>query len=264
MRILVLNMERKEVGTIIVKKAGKILLDYFKKENVVKNKGETDFVLDADFEAEKIILKTLQKEFPNDSILSEESDEVKGDSEYRWIVDPLDGTINFKARIPYFCVSIGLEKENKLIMAFVYNPITDEFYFAEKNRGAFLNGDRIKTSSTEQLTNFLISYSTSNHKTPEVRELGVNSFRKMLNNCRAIRLRGSSILDLCNLANGVFDGLIKVGASYWDFAPGCLIVEEAGGKVTDFQGNDWGLETQNLIASNKIQHHQLLKILNSQ
>jgi len=254
-------MERKEVGENIVKKAGKILLEYFEKENVVKNKGKRDFVLDADFEAEKLILNTLQKEFPQDSILSEESDEIRGNSGYRWVVDPLDGTANFKARIPYFCVSIGLEREGKLTMAFVYNPIADDFYFSEKNKGAFLNGKRIKVSSTKQLIKFLISYSTSNHKTPKVIELGANSFRKILDNCRAIRLRGSSILDLCNLANGVFDGLIKVGASYWDFAPGCLIIEEAGGKVTDFEGKKWSSKTKNLLASNGIRHEELLKIL---
>lgn len=254
-------MDRKEVGEKLAREAGKILLDYFKKENKEKSKGEKDFVLDADFEAEKLIIKELQKKFPKDSILSEEAEEVKGNSDYRWVVDPLDGTANFKARIPYFCVSIGLEKDNKPVMAFVYEPLMDNFYFAEKNRGAFMNKEKIKVSSTNNLIKFLISYSTSNHKSPKIIELGAKSFKKLLDNCRAIRLRGSSILDLCNLANGVFDGLIKVGASYWDFAPGCLIIEEAGGKVTDFNGKRWDSKTQNLLASNKIQHEELLKVL---
>ena len=254
-------MQRRKIGISLAKKAGKILLDYFEKENVVKNKGKKDFVLDADFEAEKLILNTLQKEFPQDSILSEESEEIKGSSRYRWVVDPLDGTANFKARIPYFCVSIGLEKDDKLITAFIYDPINKNLYFAEKDKGAFLNKNRIKVSSTKYLEKFLISYSTSNHKSAEVIEFGSKSFRTLLHNCRAIRLRGSSILDLCNLASGTFDGLIKIGASYWDFAPGCLVVEEAGGRVTDFDRKKWNSKTRNLFASNGIKHDKLLKIL---
>jgi len=256
-------MDRKNLGEILVKEAGKIVMTYYSKLNKEKKKGNKDFVLDADFEAEKLIINKITKIFPKDGILSEEADEIKGSSEYRWVVDPLDGTANFKARIPYFCISIGVEKKGKLIMAFVYNPLTDTFYFAEKNKGAFLNDKKIKVSSTEYLIKFLISYSTSNHKNPEVVELGANTFKEILNNCRAIRLRGSSILDLCNLANGVFDGLVKVGASYWDFAPGCLIIEEAGGKVTDFNGKPWDNKTENLLASNNVKHEELLKIIGS-
>lgn len=254
-------MDRRIVGEVLVKEAGKIVLGYFGKLNKEKKKGEKDFTLDADFEAEKLIINKLTKEFPEDGILSEEAEEIRGSSDYRWIVDPLDGTANFKSRIPYFCVSIGVEKDDKLIMAFVYNPLTKNFYFAEKNKGSFLNGEKIKVSSTKSLIKFLFSYSTSNHKNPKVVELGANTFKKILNNCRAIRLRGSSILDLCNLANGTFDGLVKVGASYWDFAPGCLIVEEAGGKATDFDGKKWGIKTENLLVSNNVKHEGLLKLL---
>lgn len=254
-------MDRREVGEILAKEAGEIVMKYFSQLNKEKEKGVKDFALDADFEAEKLIVSKLTKEFPEDGILSEESEEIKGSSGYRWIIDPLDGTANFKARIPYFCVSIGVEKDDKLIMAFVYNPLTKDFYFAEKNSGAFLNENRIKVSSTESIVKFLFSYSTSNHKDSKIIELGAKTFKKILDNCRAIRLKGSSILDLCNLANGVFDGLVKVGASYWDFAPGCLIVEEAGGKVTDFDGRKWDNKTENILASNNIKHKELLKLL---
>lgn len=254
-------MDRKDLGEILVKEAGKVVMEYFGKLNKEKKKSEKDFVLDADYEAEKLIINKITKEFPEDGILSEEADEIKGSSGYRWVVDPLDGTANFKAKIPYFCVSIGVEKDDKLTMGFIYNPNTKDFYFAQKNKGAFLNDKRIKVSSTEHLIKFFVSYSTSNHKNPEVIKLGAKSFEKILDNCRAIRLRGSSILDLCNLANGVFDGLIKVGASYWDYASGCLLVDEAGGEVTDFNGKKWGAETENLLATNNIKHEELLKLL---
>ncbi len=254
-------MDRKKVGIKISKEAGKILLKFYHKFSVEISKSEKDFTLEADLEVEKIIINHIKTNFPDDSIISEEAGETKGKSEYRWVIDPLDGTANFKARIPYFCVSIGIEKNNKLIMAFVYDPFNRNSYFAEKNKGAYMNGKIIKVSSTQNANKFFISYSTSNHKTREIIELGSSSFRKLLHNCRSIRLRGSSILDLCNLANGTFDGLIKVGASYWDFGPGCLIVEEAGGKVTDFEGNKWDSRTKDLLASNGIKHDELLKIL---
>ncbi len=254
-------MDRKDVGIEVSKKAGKLLLTFYNKNNKEVAKGMKDFALDADFEAEKLILDVLKKNFPRDEILSEEAGETGGKSGYRWIVDPLDGTANFKARIPYFCVSIGLEKDKELIMAFVYDPISDNIYFAEKNKGAFINGKKLRVSLVDKIDKFLVSYSTSNHKTEVIAEFGASCFKKILHNCRAIRLKGSSILDLCNLANGTFDGLIKVGASYWDFAPGSLIVEEAGGKVTDFEGKPWNSQTKDLLGSNKIKHNELLKIL---
>ena len=254
-------MDRKKVGEELARKAGKILMEYFGKENIEKGKGERDHVLDVDFEAEKLIINTLQERFPDDSILSEEADDIVGSSDYRWVVDPLDGTLNFKSRISYFCVSIALEEKGELVMAFVCDPIKDKFYFAEKGKGAFVNGEKMKVSSTEHLIKFLISYSTSNHKDLEVVKLGAKSFKNLLDNCRAIRLRGSSILDLCNLAEGIFDGLVKVGANYWDFAAGSLIVEEAGGKVTDFTGQHWDSKSENLFASNGLHHSKLLEVL---
>lgn len=254
-------MNRKELGTKMVKDAGKLLLKFYNKFNPETAKGRRDFTLEADLEAEKLIISQIKKNFSKDNVNSEEAGEIKGKSEYRWVVDPLDGTANFKARIPYFCVSIGLEKNNELAMSFVYDPLGKNMYFAKKGNGAFINGKQMRVSQINKLKSFLISYSTSNHKTLNIIRLGSDCFEKILRKCRAIRLRGSSILDFCNLANGTFDGLVKVGASYWDFAPGCLIVEEAGGKVTDFSGNVWNSKTKNLVASNKIKHGELLKIL---
>ena len=254
-------MDRKETGMKAAKEAGKILLKFLDKAKIEESKGCGDFVLDADLKSEEFIINLLREKFPGDSILSEERGEIRGESGYRWVIDPLDGTINFKAGIRYFCVSIGLEKDGELVMAFVYEPANGNFYFAEKNGGAYLNGKRIRVSPTRELGNFIVAYSTTTHESPEFIEFGARSFGKLLHNCRAVRLRGSSILDFCNLANGKIDGLLKVGASYWDFAPGCLIAEEAGGRVTDAEGKEWNSRTRNLVASNKIKHEEFLRIL---
>jgi myo-inositol-1(or 4)-monophosphatase len=254
-------MERKALTEEICKKAGEIILAWYSKENQMTSKSETDFVLSADLEAEKYILKAIQQNFPNDQIFSEEAGVLEGNGEYSWIVDPLDGTANFQAHIPYFCVSIAIMQHETIVMAFVYDPINHRMYSAEKSNGSFVNEEKMQVSKTNELKKFFVSYSTSNHKTEAIVDLGSKCFNKILHNCRAIRLQGSSILDLCNLANGTFDGLVKVGANYWDFAAGCLIVEEAGGQVTDFEGNMWDTNSSNILASNGMLHKDLIFLI---
>lgn len=247
----------------LTKLAGEKLLDYYKQEQAVTEKSAIDFALEADTTIENFILEAIRKSFPEDSILAEETGEQANSSEYLWIVDPLDGTANFKAQIPYFCSTIALQHNDQLVAAAVYDPINKHLYFAEKNAGAYLNGNRIHVSDTTILRKFLISYSTSNHKNQDVVNKGSTLFHILLTECRAIRLQGSSILDLCGLASGVFDGLVKVGANYWDFAAGCLIVEEAGGQVTGLDGTAWSRKSENILASNGSLHAELLAKLNS-
>jgi myo-inositol-1(or 4)-monophosphatase len=254
-------MNREILGKNISTTAGEIIMNWYKKENKIKEKGERDFTLTADLEAEKYLIELIKKNFPEDGILSEEIGETKGSSGYRWIVDPLDGTVNFKSGIPYFCVSIAIEKNDQIASAFVFNPINEQLYYAELGKGSYLNNKPIKVSTTNKIKKFLMSYSTSHHRDHDTIIKGSRSFKNLLLNCRAVRLMGSSILDLCNLANGVFDGLIKVGGNYWDIAAGCLIVEEAGGRVTDFYGNNWNKDTINLLASNGQNHQKLIRIL---
>lgn len=255
-------MNKLNLGILVAKKAGDIILSYYGRKNSVYEKSEKDFVLQADLDAEDYIISEISKHFPQDSVLSEEEGDISKNSEYRWVIDPLDGTANFKNNIPYFCVSIGIEYKGEMITSIVFDPISKNLFHAEKQSGAYLNNNRISVSKTNITRDFLFSYSTSNHKKQEIINMGTTCFQNILTHCRAIRLKGSSILDLCNLAQGTFDGLIKVGANYWDFAPGCLIVEEAGGKVTDFENNQWGSKSQNIFATNNQQHKELLKTLN--
>lgn len=242
----------------LTEEAGRTLLNYYQKELKLTDKSEKDFALEADFEIEKFILDAINSSFPNDSILSEEAGESTKDSEYLWIVDPLDGTANFQSKIPYFCCTIALQYKDSLVAAGVYDPLNKRLFFAEKGKGSFLNDERIFVSDVSNLQKFLISYSTSNHKSQEIVEKGSKLFHMFLTQCRAIRLQGSSILDLCSLASGTFEGLVKVGASYWDFAAGCLIVEEAGGKVTTLDGKPWSSKSTDIFASNGSCHDLLL------
>ncbi len=254
-------MERKEFGLKLAKDAGNLLLKYFKKDNVETEKGRRDLVTEIDYNSEKLIMDSIKKEFPDDAIVSEETEGKEGISGYRWIIDPLDGTVNFSRGLSHFNVSIGVGKENEMQYAFVYVPISDELFSAEKGKGAFLNGEKIKVSSEENLEKFLVSYGASNHKDSEMIELGVNSVRKILSNCRAIRMRGSAMLDFCHLASGLFDGFIRIESKEWETPTGILLIEEAGGMVTDFDGNEWTAGAKNLLASNGKKHNELVEVM---
>jgi myo-inositol-1(or 4)-monophosphatase len=248
--------ERIVLARELVIDAGFIIRRRFNNVETVIEKGEKDFTLDADMEAEEAVLKKLKEKFPNDAILSEEAGEFIGDSEFKWIIDPLDGTANFKAGIPYFCSSVSLQVGEKLYAAFVYDPMNDKIFEAKRGKGATMNDEEIRVSEVSSLQKFLVSYSTSNHKNDEQIETGSKWFNAALKNCRAVRLQGSSLLDLCFLASGTFDGLFKLQPNYWDFAAGCLILEEAGGVATDENGEPWGENTHNLIASNNKLHSE--------
>lgn len=254
-------MDRITLAQNLAKVAGDVLLRWYHKENMVITKGEKDFALSADIEAEKSILSGIHTHFPTDTVLSEEAGVTSGVSTFRWIVDPLDGTANFKAKIPYFCSSIAIEKNGEVVIAVVYDPLRKNLYVAEKGHSAYLNGERIHVSVENIVSQYLISYSTSKHKSQEVISQGSSMFKNALKHCRAVRLQGSSVLDLCYLASGSFDGLLKVGANYWDYAAGCLIAEEAGGKVTSIDGKPWGPTTENIIGSNNRQHSALVSAL---
>lgn len=253
-------MKRNDLAKKISQILGDYLFSIYKSKHKEIAKEGKDFVLAADLEAERKAIIEIRKHFPDDNILSEEQGGISGKNDYKWIIDPLDGTVNFKYRIPYFCTSVAIERKGKVISSVVYNPINKQLFYAKKGGGAYLNNKSMRISKTKNLKNAFISYSTSNHKDKDVIVLGSHLFNGILLNCRAIRLRGSSLLDLCNLALGSFDGLIKISGNYWDYAAGKLIVEEAGGKVTDFDGQK-PRGTSDIIASNKTLHPKLAEVV---
>jgi myo-inositol-1(or 4)-monophosphatase len=223
-------------------------------------KSDTDVMLTADTEAEKFILGEIQKHFPDDAILSEEAGNVGTDANVRWIVDPLDGTVNFAAKIPFFCTAIGIEENGVMTVAVVYDPFRKELFTAERGKGAFKNGKKVTVSGNANLKKSIISV-MSRFRNEEEQSRGAREFQSILRACRTVRVRGSTMIDMCLVASGSFDGFVKIFGAYEDVAVGTLIIEEAGGKMTDDLGKPWNQQTKHLVASNGILHEELLKAL---
>lgn len=246
------------------KTAGKIHRQYFlKKTTTIKTKSTSfDLVTTADIEAEKAIKKIIKKQFPNHSFLGEESGSEIKDSPYTWIVDPLDGTNNFASGLPIFCASVALAKEKQTIAAAIYDVTRNELFYASKGGGAFLNGQPIKVADIDSLQNSLLITGFYYSRGKEMLETLDNIKHFFQHGIRGIRRLGSAALDLCYVAAGRTGGFWEFELKPWDFAAGKLIVEEAGGEVTNQQGKNVSvLKKQFIVASNKTLHPAMLKIL---
>lgn len=240
-------------------KAGKIVRSNFGKEQRITKKGEFNLVTEIDKASEKAVVDLILKRFPDHSILAEESPAITG-SEYRWIIDPIDGTTNFTHGFPIVSVSIGLEKSGRLIMGGVFDPFRKELFFAERGGGAFLNGRPIHVSKNRTLSESLLAtgfpYDRKNNPDDYLAML-----RVFLTQIQGIRRGGSAAIDLCYVACGRFDGYYEMKLSPWDKAAGMIIVEEAGGKLTDFSGNSLSLTGLQNLATNGLIHEEMLRAL---
>lgn len=244
----------------VAREAGATLMRYFGRKFSVQLKGHINLVTEADIASEKLIASRVQARFPQHQMLGEEGYGLRGDSEYKWIVDPLDGTTNFAHGYPCFCVSIGLEHCGQILLGVVLNPILDELYHAVRGGGAFLNGKRIAVSDTDQLQDGLLSTGFP-YDIRTSKENNLDNFALFAVNSRAIRRDGAAALDLCNVAAGRFDGFWELKLSPWDTAAGTIIVEEAGGQVSDFTGRAFDHYSGQIIASNGRVHSQMLQLL---
>jgi len=240
----------------------KELLRFFNGDFKITNKeGINNPVTEADFAAEKAIFEVIKKDFPDHFILSEEAGEIVMDSAYKWIIDPIDGTINFANGIPICCVSIGLEHNGTIIMGAVFNPILNEFYFAEKGMGATLNDKKIYVGNKSRVvdsclvTGFPYTYLDTPNGPLQV-------FEKLIRKGVPVRRLGSAAIDLCWVAAGRFDGFYEHKLQAWDSAAGFLMVEEAGGKVTDFDGSPYSVYQPHILATNGKIHEEMLGIIN--
>lgn len=242
--------------------AGKILKNSFGRVNNIIKKGTIDLVTEADLEAEKIILETIQGNFPADSILSEEAGQQQRNSGRTWLVDPLDGTTNFAHGFPFFAVSIALEIEREIVLGIVYNPQMGEFYEGVRGEGSRLNNKPIKVSKAPNLNESLVGtgFPYYIHERPE--EV-IKFFSKMIVRAQGIRRPGSAAMDLCYVAAGRLDGFWEQGLNPWDTAAGIVIVEEAGGKVTTFQGEPYSPFHKTIVAANPPVHAEMIKVLKS-
>ena len=252
--------KERSVAAQAAQEAGKILNRIFGQVNYINKKGEIDLVTEADLQSEKMILDIIGHNFPQDSIVTEESGEFNHLPDRKWIIDPLDGTTNFAHTFPFFAVSIALEIEQEVILGVVFNPYTGEYFEAVKGMGAFLNESPIKISRTRELGDSLLAtgFPYDIHHRPD---RIIRLFKKMIVLAQGIRRPGSAAIDLCYVAAGRFDGFWEEGLKPWDTAAGSVIVKEAGGKVSDFRGDPYSPYQKNIVAANPFIHEMMIAAL---
>ncbi|HSL90726.1 MAG TPA: inositol monophosphatase family protein [Ignavibacteriaceae bacterium] len=245
----------------ISKEAGEIVREGYRQNFKVEFKtGENNLVTEIDKKSEQTIIEFIQKKYPSHAILAEERGELKNDSEYLWVIDPLDGTTNFAHGLPIFSVSIGLQKNGNTIAGVVYDVMRNIIYSAEENAGAFANDRRINASQRESISqSVLVTGFPYNVK--ENPEKAFERFEVMTRNSRAVRRLGSAAIDFCYVAEGVFEGFWEVHLQPWDICAGKLLVEEAGGLVTDFNGSRINIFSKRILASNTLVHSQMIELL---
>ena len=246
------------------RKAAKILIrDFGEVEKLqVSLKGPADFVTVSDKKVEKILIDELQRARPNYSILSEEIGLIKKDEEFKWIIDPIDGTTNFLHGIPHFGISIGLERNKEIICGIIYDPIKDEMFFAEKGNGSYLNNQRMRVSSRSKLMDCIIFTGGPTYKSnDEDKRLSLKEYEKFSAKVGTpLRKMGSASLDMAYVAAGRCDGFWQRNLNYWDIAAGIILVKEAGGFVMDFNGNDEYIENKNILVTNSKINEQMIEI----
>lgn len=244
-----------DIAITAAKAGGMILKEYFETPLLGEQKIDKSFVTKADKESEAAIAAILRSVFPDISILGEECGALPGASKDCWVIDPLDGTANFMNAIPIFCVSLALLRENEVVVAVIYNPVTDSLFVAEKGEGAFWNDTPIRVSDDTK-KNIIVTFGKSSKKEDgeHVNELFVGVQRKGFR----VRYLGSAALEMAYLARGGTDGYVNVGTNLWDYAAGVLLVQEAGGTITTLWGGKWALREQYFVASNGKIHETLV------
>ena len=249
--------KEKKVMLSAAKAASKVLLHYFGKKEKIKIKSNKSLVGVADLEANKAIIRIIKKNFPGHSILSEETGFEDNKSVYKWVIDPLDGTHNFLRGIPVFGTSIALEYKNEPVLGVINFPVLCITAVSEKGKGSFMNGKRIKVSDKKNLDHsfILLEFSYAN------RMEKIGFLKKLVNKTIDVRNFGSAIYNLLLVACGKCDSYVVLTTNEWDVAAGFLIVEEAGGKVTDLKGGRWKHDRHQFIISNGKLHNRILKYL---
>ena len=254
----------KQVLLEAIQAGGTELRRFFNNEFKISHKeGVNNLVTEADHASEATILKIIKKNFPDHQVLAEETGEHVRDSNYKWIIDPIDGTVNFAHGIPLCSVAIAIEKDEEIIMSSVYAPVMNELYFAEKNGGALLNDKKISVSDESNVRNScLVTGVAYTYITMPNGPLDV--FSKLIRKGVPVRRLGSACIDLCWVACGRFDGFYEHKLEAWDSAAGYLIVEEAGGKVTDHEGKKFSPYQHRILATNGKIHDELLAVIRNE
>jgi myo-inositol-1(or 4)-monophosphatase len=241
--------------------AGEIVREGFGKNFGIEYKtNEANLVTDIDKASEEHIKEFIQKKFPSHSILAEEGGKTQNDSEYLWVIDPIDGTTNFAHGLPIFSISIGVQKKGKTIAGVVYDVMQDITYSTEAGAGAFANSQKIEVSANDNLAHSVLvtgfPYNISDNP-----ENALEKFTELTKASRGIRRLGSAAIDFCYVAKGVFDGFWEVYLNPWDICAGKLIVEEAGGNVTGFKGEEIDIYSKRILATNGRIHNRMMELL---
>ena len=245
------------------RKASKTLIrDFGEIENLqVSLKGPGDFVTNCDKKVEKILIDELLKARPSYSILSEEIGEINNDDSFKWIIDPIDGTSNFLHGVPHFAISVGLEHNKEIICGIIYDPIKDEMFTAEKGNGSYLNNQRMRVSSRSKLEDCMI-FTGGPKREAKNRELALKEYYKFsIKVLTPIRKLGSASLDMAYVAAGRCDGFWQRNLNYWDIAAGIILVKEAGGFVTDFNGENEYIQNKTILATNAKINKEMIEVL---
>lgn len=242
--------------------AGEIVRNGFGRNlNIEFKTGETNIVTNVDKASEKHIKEFIKKKYPAHSILAEESGELKNESEYLWVIDPVDGTTNFAHGLPIFSISIGLQKKGVTIAGVVYDVMQNITYLAEIGGGAYADAQKIYVTKNDNLSRCLLATGFP-YNISENPDSAIEKFAAFTKAARGIRRLGSAAIDLCFVARGIFDGFWEVNLHPWDICAGKLIVEEAGGIVSDFKGNPIDIYSHYVLASNNFIHKKMMGILN--
>jgi myo-inositol-1(or 4)-monophosphatase len=247
-----------EVAVEVAQEAGKVLREELDRPPTIAYKGDFDLVTQADRRSEALIVSRLQKYFPEHAVAAEEGTGKDTASEYRWHVDPLDGTTNFAHGYPCFCVSMALARKNELLVGVIYNPVYDELFTAARGEGATFNGRKIHCSKIDALKNSLLCTGFPNHNRQA--NPNIHFYWDFTLRSHGVRRDGSAALDLAFVAMGRFDSFWEFGLNPWDTAAGVVLVEEAGGKVTDMQGQPYALGGPSILASNGLIHTEMVRV----
>ena len=249
----------------LAKGSGKILLEYLNKANKISIKKDLSYVGEADIASENFIISKIEKHFPESKIIAEEKGILNSKKSFNgltWIIDPLDGTTNYIHGLPYFCVSIGLLENNKLIAGIVYDPVKNELFSAELNKGAYLNKKKINVSKMKSFKDSLLITGFYYNRGNKLKKQ-INQFKKVQEITQSVRRLGTAALDICYVACGRAEGFWENGIKPWDVAGGTIILKESGGKFTDFNGKNGDIFGDEFVFTNGLIHKDLLKVISS-
>jgi myo-inositol-1(or 4)-monophosphatase len=242
----------------IAREAGALVMTHFGRRREFQYKGDVDLVTEADRASEALIVDRIQARWPQHDVVAEEGSGRESGSDYRWYVDPLDGTTNFAHGFPVFCVSLAVAHKEKVVAGVIYDPTRDELFAAERGQGAYLNQRKMRVSQTASLYESLLATGFPSHK--RHKNPNIHLYHQITLRSHGVRRAGAAALDLACVAAGRFDGFWEFNLNPWDTAAGALLVEEAGGQVSGFSGQPFKVTDRDLLASNGLIHADLLKI----